>query len=199
MTRITKDDVPVYGDYDRGEVIDIGGGYSVVVKLDFDDCGPPWENSDGHGPVSDWTTRAKRPGERVLCDDRSHKRFYDFAAAVEQAKRENWGAPPYEIGTKGEKAVRAANADFEFLRGWCTNQWHYLVVDLTLYFRGTEIDEIDCGWIESLNDYWREWVAGEVNAVIAAHKEERAETARAARHERNERRYWAARDVITTA
>lgn len=199
MTRITKDDVPVYGDYDRGEAFDIGDGYSVVVKLDCDDIGPPWENSDGHGPISEWTTRDKAPGERVLCEDRSHKRFYDFAEAVKIARRDGWDSPPYKTGTPGERAARAAEADFAFLRGWCTDQWRYHYVSITLRYRGTEINEDDCGGIESFNDHWREWVAEQVNDMIRVHKDERAETARAARHERNERRYWAARDVITTA
>jgi hypothetical protein len=39
--------------------------FSLVVALD-DLNDPPWERADGHGPVSDWTRREKRPGERVL-------------------------------------------------------------------------------------------------------------------------------------
>ena len=36
----------------------------VIIHEDDTDAGPPWEReSEGHGPVSDWTSRDKRPGE----------------------------------------------------------------------------------------------------------------------------------------
>ena len=81
----------------------------------------------GHGPVSEWTTRAKQLGERVLVEDRrGAKRYYDFAEAVRIAKRDGWDAPPLGEGTKGQRAARAAEADFNRLRGWCNGDWEYV-------------------------------------------------------------------------
>lgn len=105
--------------------------FRVTIEHD-EDAGAPWENSDGHGPVSDWVTRDKRPGELVLNSDRGSRRFYDYAAAVALAKRDGWDAAPYgEPGeTKGQRAARAALSDFEYLRAWCADDWRYVVVGL---------------------------------------------------------------------
>lgn len=94
--------------------------------------GEPWKESDVHGPVSEWTYRDKLPGEWVLCEDRQSKRYYDFAEAMRIAKKDGWDAEPYGGGSKGEKAYRAVKADFEYLRGWCNDQWVYAVLNVAL-------------------------------------------------------------------
>jgi len=158
----------------------------VTVERD-DDHGAPWEENDGHGPVSEWTARDKRPGERVLSADRHVKRFYDFAAAVEIAKRDGWDAPPYKTGTKGEQAARAVESDFQFLKSWCDDEWFYAVVSVTLHDVDGEEIATDClGGVESKGDYWRECAADMLNELIAQHG---AETV--------ERAYWEARDTVT--
>lgn len=99
-------------------------GHTITVEWYYDhDMGPPWEEHDGHGPVSEWTRRSKRPGERVLHRHRFTARYYDFAAAVKIARKEKWDAPPYKTGTPGEQAVRAVEADFEHLRRWVNERW----------------------------------------------------------------------------
>lgn len=104
-----------------------GNTFKVSIRYD-DDGGLPWENAEGHGTVSDWTKRAKRPGEWILASDRGFHRYYDFQDAMQTAKRDGWDAEPYGTGTKGEKALRAVKADFEYLRRFCNDQWHYVGV-----------------------------------------------------------------------
>ena len=61
-------------------------GFTVTATTEYDDCGDkPWERSDGHGIVSDWTTRDKELGERVLSSDRHSKCYYDFAGSMKIA------------------------------------------------------------------------------------------------------------------
>ncbi|VBG63485.1 hypothetical protein [Burkholderia pseudomallei] len=78
-----------------GEVRDLtidGTTYRFRINVENDDGkGAPWDEEDGHGPVSDWTTRDKRPGEWVLSSDHGSKRFYDVAEANRIAKRDGWG------------------------------------------------------------------------------------------------------------
>lgn len=105
--------------------------FRVNFETDLDG-GLPWNEEDGHGPVSDWTTRAKSPGEIVLAVDRPHRRYYNFAEAVKIARRDKWDAPPYGTGTAGEQAVRAVRADFERLRDFCNDYWTYVGVIVTL-------------------------------------------------------------------
>lgn len=123
-------DDPVYID----AVIDTppdeqGRFYRAIIKAD--DARPPWEQNDGHGPVSHWKPVAtKRPGERLLLRDDNMGRFYDTQAAMLQAKVEDWDAPPYGTGTPGQRAARAVEADFNYLYAWCHNDWWYCGVAL---------------------------------------------------------------------
>jgi hypothetical protein len=116
------------------------------------DHGAPWEEEDGHGPVSEWrrssdyTGRpAKRAGERMLCNDgRGHgsARFYDVREAMRIAKRDGWGISEPEraklaakLGrepTRGDICARAVEMDFDYLRRWCNDDWSYIGVIVEL-------------------------------------------------------------------
>lgn len=82
-----------------GEELEIEhDGIAYVVTIEHDDCmGAPWDEHDGHGDVSDWTTRDKLPGELVLSEDRNSKRFYDYAGACKIARRDGWGWLPEPV------------------------------------------------------------------------------------------------------
>lgn len=154
--KVTAKDIPGYGDYDAGERIELARGTYAVIKIARDDSkGEPWKEYDGHGPVSDWVTRDKLPGELVLDTDRGRKLFYDFAEAVKIAKRDGWDTKPYGTGTKGERAHRAAMADYEHLRSWCNGDWTWIGVTVTLHTPAGEFNASLWG-IESGGDYWRE-------------------------------------------
>lgn len=104
--------------------------YTITIEPD-QDHGAPWEECDGHGPVSDWTTRDKRPGELILTHDRHSKRYYDLEAATAIALRDGWNTarPPAPAGeTKRQQAARAARADYAWLRAWCRDEWSYVGV-----------------------------------------------------------------------
>jgi len=131
-----------------------GRSYTAEIHDDTDH-GPPWLEEDGHGPVSDWTTRAKLPGERVLHSDRHSRRFYDWQEAMAIAKRDGWGLAPAEVAklaadlgrqpTRGEITAEAVRRDFEHLRAWCNDDWSYV---------GVVVRQVDacgcCGVSESL-------------------------------------------------
>lgn len=130
------------------ETLDAQTGVRYVATIHEDgDMPPPWENADGHGPVSDWRAgshwysglrTAKRPGECVLSRDKGSFRFYDFAEACRIARREQWGLSPEDnaaLGsrlrrapTRREIAAEAARLDFERLKAWCADRWSYLGV-----------------------------------------------------------------------
>lgn len=116
-----------------------GARFAVTLEPDAD-MGPPWENEDGHGPVSDWRRHAfgqgtkppKAPGERILAWDQGHYRTYDFREACKVALRDGWGAPGDAGMTRRQKAAHAAEADFQRLRAWCADQWCYVGVVVEL-------------------------------------------------------------------
>ena len=63
-----------------------GRDFAVMVEPDDDGMRAPWEEHDGHGIVSEWTSRDKRAGERVLSRDRSSYLYYDVAATMRKAR-----------------------------------------------------------------------------------------------------------------
>lgn len=123
-----------------GSVVQIDG-IDFVVNIETD-CfaGPPWEEEDGHGPVSNWVDRPKLPGEMILLFKFSHndgnsyrifsryRRYYDFQAAVKLARREGWNTAPGVFKTPGEQAAVSALADFRRLKRWCDDEWQYVYV-----------------------------------------------------------------------
>ena len=110
-----------------------GERLTAVIAIVRDDCSDaPWEREDGHGEVTDWTSRAKAPGELVLNEDYGSYRYYDFTGACELALRDGWGSEPFDIPgeTRKQRAARAARADYERLRRWCNDDWYYIGVCL---------------------------------------------------------------------
>lgn len=109
-----------------------GRTYRVEIEPDYDH-GAPWEEEDGHGPVSEWTARAKLPGEVIIAQDRGSYRYYDFAEACRIARRDGWDAKPYNTGqeTKRQQAAKAARSDMDRMRQWCNDYWSYVGVVVT--------------------------------------------------------------------
>jgi hypothetical protein len=151
-------------------------GRTFRVKIEHDDDGAaPWERADGHGPVSDWTRRDKRPGEWVLSSDRNSKRYYDAQDAARLARVDGWGLDDEaraELAAKlgrepkpGEVRAEAVRRDFEFLRRWCADQWHYVGVTVSHVQSGN--DESLWG-IESDADEYIMETAHELADQIAA-------------------------------
>jgi hypothetical protein len=128
----------------------------------------PWKEHDGHGIVSDWTTRGKSPGERVLASDRGRKRYYDAAESLKIAKRDSWG-PTIEGMTKAQVAADAVERDFQHLRAWCNDGWHWAGVVVTLLdVDGETTHESVALWgIESSETAYLEYTALELAGEIA--------------------------------
>jgi len=84
-------------------------GFTFTLSLEADhDHGAPWDEECGHGPVTDWATRDKLPGELILNDDGRSKQFYDFAEACRIARRDDWGYMPYRIDIAPDESQREA-------------------------------------------------------------------------------------------
>jgi hypothetical protein len=141
--------------------------FTFRVEVEQDEAtAAPWIDCDGHGPVSDWECRdhykgGKRPGELILaksprCNRDGMYQFYNFAEAVKIARRDGWNAQPYcDKETKGQRAAKAALADFENLRAYCNNEWRYVGVIVTLLDDEGEITDVsDSLWaVEEKGDY----------------------------------------------
>ena len=154
-------------------------GFTLTATIVADnDAGAPWKNEDGHGPVSEWTTSGKNAGERVLASERDSKRYYDFAEAVRMAKRDGWGVSggKKEGETNAQYAARAAEADFESLRAWCNDEWHYVGVCVTVSRDDIQLTGdydfalwgVDCNHPQGNNDYLTEVANEYVDEALAA-------------------------------
>ena len=150
-----------------GDKVTLPDGFTLTFTSEYDtDRGAPWEEDDGHGPVTDWVHREKRAGEILLCSDRIAKRFYDFAGAMAIAKRDGWGlsddafaALTRKLGhapTKGQLAEAAVLADFRYLEGWANDRWHYVGVIVTLRNpEGEEVANESLWGVEDSGDYYQ--------------------------------------------
>lgn len=131
-------------------------GFRLNIALSGDmDC-TPWDWDDSQGPVSEWTSRAKLPGEIILCQDRGSKRYYNFAEACRIARRDKWDAKPYNTGqeSKRQQAAKAAMADYKRLRAYCEGHWQYVCIGVHASKRGTILGSAYLGGVESdAHDY----------------------------------------------
>lgn len=118
-------------------------GHTYTVETEYDLYNdPPWEQCDGYGVVSDFESRPKHPGERILANShRGCNRYYDVQATMRIARRDGWGLSADELAeltqclrrapTRRQITARAVDLDFEHLRGWCNDEWHYITVTVT--------------------------------------------------------------------
>lgn len=139
--------------------------YGFTFRVDHcadHDAGAPWDD-DGHGPVSDWTTRDKSPGELVLNTSNGSSRYYDFAEACRMAQREGWGSRDAEADmTPRQIAALAAREDYENLRAWCRDEWAYIGVVVTLLdVEGNDTDATYSLWRVDDNGDYAATVAGD--------------------------------------
>ena len=105
-----------------------------VYNIDFfpdQSMGPPWEEHDGHGAVSEWTTRSKRPGERIIAAHHNSRQFYDYDGAIKKAKAEGWSVANSEGMTPAQIATAAVEADFKYLKSYIDGVWAWAVVRTT--------------------------------------------------------------------
>lgn len=121
--------------YETGSFEHKGRTYQYALHHDGD-IGPPWKEHDGHGPVRETRENGtKFAGEWVLKSDRWGKTYYDFAEATKIGKRDGWGigkdaeaelAQSLGRAPTRKEIVRAAVIrDFEYLRGWLNDDWHW--------------------------------------------------------------------------
>jgi hypothetical protein len=119
-------------------------GKTFCARTVPDQCmGAPWDEDEGHGPVSGWIKAgynghvSKRPGQRILCSDGRAARLYDYEAACATARRDGWSAnvADYEAWEGGEistrlRAARAVDADMARLQKWCDGTWGWMTLEV---------------------------------------------------------------------
>jgi len=172
-------------------------GLEFHVRIEPDDnYDPPWERSDGHGPVrlarGTPHTCGKRAGERILHSDRHTVWLYDWQKACELARRDGWNTKPYDAPNRIERAVQA---DFDFLRRWLDEQWCYVGVCVSLADQAPDYAHSVWGIESDASDYIEETAHELADEIIS----ERRTAWRKAMREARERKRWAQRDVITSA
>jgi hypothetical protein len=158
-------------------------GFTIKATVYCDDCSdPPWERDCGHGPVSDWTKRDKKPGERVLIEDRhGNKRFYDVQEAMKIALADGWGTSSGQLPSESKRqyAARAVEWDFHILKAWCDDEWYYCGVAVTISKNGVQLMQqydhalwgIEANYPDSDNSYLLEVADEQVGEALEAARE----------------------------
>lgn len=159
-------------------------GKITFEQADFTEA--PWSRSDCHGPVRKSNNAHneyrsdKKPGERPLnrASRNEYQYYYDWQGAMKIAHTD-WG---FESKVK---ALRAVQADFDYLRQWVNDEWCYVFITVT--YEG-ETDNI--GGVETYENYHLECANKMLADLIARVDAQKAK-------ESNEREYWNSRDVCT--
>lgn len=115
-----------------------GIAFQVSTHHD-DDHGPPWEDDDGRGIVTDWLYYPDDPNLRKLGREQRDgtARYFDIAATRAKAAADGWGLndeeraqlPPDATADQILDAV--VEGEFRFLDGWCSDDWEYIGVVVT--------------------------------------------------------------------
>lgn len=179
MTRFTES----FGCYvcDGDSIETVHDGFTIVATVYRDNDGDaPWERDDCRGPVSEWVTRDKLPGERVLISDGSHHRYYDFQEACRIARKDGWGCEGGPRTNESVKAyaARAVERDFDVLQAWCNDEWHYCGVAVTVSKADTRLTGkydhalwgIEMNYPDSDNSYLVEVANGLIDEALDAAK-----------------------------
>lgn len=143
-------------------------GYTFTTHTERDEfISEPW-----HGIVSEWTTRDKRPGERILHSDRRSRLYYDVQRTMIRARREGWscGLPGHIHHTARERAACAVDRDYQRLRAWLRGTWYHVVVCVQLVTPGYASDNRRAylGGVESDAGEYLEAIARELADEIIA-------------------------------
>lgn len=113
-------------------------GRTFVARFYHDEGhGAPWDEECGHGPVREvsrpWYEKPhKKPGERFLNRDPGDSRRTLYAYNWQEAcrlARTDWGFT--KCSDAADAVQRAVQADFDRLRGWLEDDWHYCGISVT--------------------------------------------------------------------
>lgn len=163
-------------------------GFSAEIKAYHDEhMGEPWKEHDGHGIVSEWTTRDKAPGELVLNTDRRSFRYYDFKGTLQIARKDGWGLSQEEIGklsarlghtaTQREITAESVRRDYEHLRAWCNDEWFWTGYTTTITAPDGQTRDGDSCWGFDDLAYMLEEATGNAVYSIEQWQKEMTETA----------------------
>lgn len=136
----------------------------TVAKHYDTDHEAPWSACDGYGVVLERTRHsADAPDEaRELNSDY----LYDWHASLDRAREEQWGLGEERLAaltakltrppTQEEITAEAVRLDYEYLRAWCRDEWHYCGIVVKL--QGSPIERSLWG-IESNDEAYHNEVA----------------------------------------
>lgn len=178
--------------------VDLGNGYRAEIEIEQDnDMGPPWEEHDGHGVIVEGYESEKQPGWRKLAPTgtRDVWRWYDVQASMEIAKRD-WVSPKGE-GTKGQRAAKAVETDFQHMQDWCEDRWYWVGYIVKVYDKGDRLVGDDSLWGIDDEEYAIVEAKEQAKYIVEKDMERRHDAWRSALREAREARAWAARDVRT--
>jgi hypothetical protein len=121
----------------------------------------PWEECDTLGAV-EWVRDAgiKSPGQKVLFKEGRGRGglLYDYQGAIKKARAD---------GLSGSKAVEVVNNEFEWLRSYLNNDWHYVVLSVEIKDSdGHALHEDHIGYVQSDDEsFFKEWFDESVDSA----------------------------------
>jgi hypothetical protein len=151
--------VELYYDYDMGPPQQEGDGYGVTERLDWNPTNE--EQLEQHiidnEPEIEEETRLRLMRQLSNENWGSSALYYDVLSSLHKAREEGWGAgaewkAANPNATKEEELMYVVNKDFDHLKGWYDDDWHWVTVSVAPLNEDDEPDEDHreyCGGYES--------------------------------------------------
>jgi hypothetical protein len=151
--------VELYYDHDMGAPQDEGDGYGVTERLGWNPTDE--EQLEQHlldyEPEIEEETRLRLMRKLSRADWGSSGLYYDVLSSLHKARTDGWGAgaewkAANPNATKEEELMYVVDKDFDHLKGWYDDDWHWVTVSVAPLNEDDEPDEDHreyCGGYES--------------------------------------------------
>jgi hypothetical protein len=151
--------VELYYDHDMSAPQDEGDGYGVTVRMNWNPTNE--EQLEQHlldyEPEIEEETRLRLMRKLSRADWGSPGLYYDVLSSLHKARTDGWGAgeewkAANPNATKEAELMYVVNKDFEHLKGWYDDDWHWVTVSVAPLNEDDEPDEDHreyCGGYES--------------------------------------------------
>lgn len=119
------------------------GDFTYTIEREQDTDYNPLEDEDGHGVVSDWTSRRKYPSEVIIADDHGTRRYYDIQASIANFTKFG-GFTATDGKTLKQVVAEAVERDKDFLERWFSDKVWCDIIRVKVTFKGFTLECDSC-------------------------------------------------------
>jgi hypothetical protein len=145
--------VELYYDHDMGAPQEEGDGYGVIERMNWN----PTDEEQLEQHLLDYEPEIEEETRLRMMRKLRSALYYDVLSSLHKAREDGWGAgeewkAANPNATKEEELMYVVDKDFDHLKGWYDDDWHWVTVSVAPLNEDDEPDEDHreyCGGYES--------------------------------------------------